>query len=271
MDNRPIGIFDSGVGGLTALKALRDLLPGEDTIYFGDSGRMPYGGRPREELLKIAEQDAEFLGRQNVKAILAACGTTDSNALPHLQAIFDIPVFGVIAPAAAAAAAATRSGSIGVISTEATARSGAYSRALLAIDPSLRVITRGCPLIAPISEAGHTDKDDPELRSALAEYLADIADEKMDTLLLGCTHYPLVSDAISDFVGGAVTLIDCGAEGASALARYLFTNDMLSGDSRGGRATYYTSGNEKAFASVAGIFLGGSIADSVRGIAPFKL
>ena len=103
MDNRPIGIFDSGVGGLTALKALRDLLPGEDTIYFGDSGRMPYGGRPREELLKIAEQDAEFLGRQNVKAILAACGTTDSNALPHLQAIFDIPVFGVIAPAAAAA------------------------------------------------------------------------------------------------------------------------------------------------------------------------
>lgn len=271
MDNRPIGIFDSGVGGLTAVKALHTRLSGEEIIYFGDSGRMPYGGRPREELLRIAEQDAAFLLGKNVKALLAACGTTDSNAMAYLKEILDVPIFGVIAPAAAAAASKTRTGRVAVISTEATARSDAYGRALLTANPQLHVITRGCPLIAPLAEQGHTGKHDPVLRAALEEYLGDIAAADVDTLILGCTHYPLVSAAISDIVGERVTLIDSGAESAAALAEYLGTNGMLRGDSPVGQVTYYTSGDEKLFASVAETFLGGDIAGAVRAIAPFSL
>lgn len=271
MDNRPIGIFDSGVGGLTAVKALRRLLPGEEIIYFGDSGRMPYGGRPLHELLRIGEQDTEFLIGKNVKALLAACGTTDSNAMPHLREILEIPIFGVIRPAARAAAAVTKTGRVGVISTEATTNSGAFERALLEADPSLYVIAKGCPLLAPLTEQGHIGKNDPSLREALEEYLAPVIEAKVDTLLLGCTHYPLLAEAISDIIGEDIPLIDCGAESAGALSDYLEKNDMLSGDSRAQRETYYTSGDIKGFASVAEIFLGGSILDTVNKIEPFPL
>jgi glutamate racemase len=271
MDNRPIGVFDSGVGGLTAVKALRKLLPDEDIIYFGDSGRMPYGGRPLTELLKIAEQDTEFLLEKNVKAILAACGTTDSNAMPHLKETFDIPLFGVVCPAAAAAAAATRSGRIGIISTEATARSDAYGRALREIKPSLCVITKGCPLIAPLAEQGHIGKDDPILNGALKEYLAPVISENVDTLILGCTHYPLVAEVISDVIGRDVIMINSGAESAAALARYLSENGMLCEHSNKKNTVFYTSGDERVFASVAEIFLGENIAGDVHGVVPFAL
>ncbi|NCB51492.1 MAG: glutamate racemase [Clostridia bacterium] len=271
MDNRPIGIFDSGVGGLTAVKALRRLLPNEEIIYFGDSGRMPYGGRPFHELIEIAEQDTGFLIAKNVKALLAACGTTSSTAMSHLLEILDTPIFGVIRPAAVAAAETTKTGRIGVISTEATTNSGAYQRALLETDPSLFVIAKGCPLLAPLTEQGHIGKDDPILMKALEEYLAPVIEADVDTLLLGCTHYPLLAEAISDIIGDDIPLIDCGAESAGALSEYLKKNDMLSGDLRTKRETYYTSGDIKGFASVAGIFLGGSILDAVSKIEPFPL
>jgi glutamate racemase len=135
---------------------------------------MPYGGRPLQELLRIAEQDTGFLIGKNVKAILAACGTSDSNAMPHLQEILDIPIFGVIGPAAITAAAATKTGRIGVISTEATTKSRAYEKALLMADPSLFILAKGCPLLAPLTEQGHIGKDDPVLREALSKYLAPI-------------------------------------------------------------------------------------------------
>jgi glutamate racemase len=271
MDNRPIGIFDSGVGGLTAVRKLKTLLPNENIIYFGDSGRMPYGGRPIPEIYRIAEQDSAFLIDKNVKAIMAACGTTDSNAMAHLKEILTTPVSGIIAPSVSAAAAATRTGRIGIIATEATAKSDAFGRALLKADPSLRIVTQGCPLIAPLAEHGHTGKDDPLLREALEGYLAPVIAADVDTLLLGCTHYPLVSAAILELMDRDVTLIDSGAEGAAALARYLAENDMLRGESGAGQVTYYTSGDEAMFASVAEIFLGGQITGSVRFVEPFAL
>lgn len=271
MDNRPIGIFDSGVGGLTAVRALRALLPAEDVIYFGDSGRMPYGGRSRVELLHMALQDAAFLTGKNVKALMAACGTTDSNVMEELKARVDVPVFGVVRPAAEAAAATTRSGRVGVIATAATARSDAYGRALLEAEPTLHVVTRGCPLLASLAEQGRVGAEDPVLLAALREYLDAIAAEEVDTLLLGCTHYPLVSAAIAAVIGEQVRQIDSGAEGAAVLAAWLRKNGMLREDSRAGRVTYYTSGSEKTFASVAGIFLGGPVAENVHSVEPFPL
>jgi len=271
MDNRPIGIFDSGVGGLTAVKAIRRRLPYEEIVYFGDSGRMPYGGRPINELLRFAEQDTGFLVGKNVKVLLAACGTTDSNAMPHLREILDRPIFGVISPAAAAAAKATKTGRIGVISTEATTKSGAYKKALLNVDPSLHIVAAGCPLLAALTEHGHIGKDDPALRWPLEAYLSPIIEAGVDTLLLGCTHYPLLAAAVTDIVGTDIRLVDCGAESVGALADYLEKNDMLSGDSRTKRETYYTSGDREGFAAVAEIFLGGSILDAVSKIEPFPL
>lgn len=271
MDNRPIGIFDSGVGGLTAVRKLKALLPNENIIYFGDSGRMPYGGRPIREIYRIAEQDSAFLIDKNVKAIMAACGTTDSNAMAHLKETIATPISGIITPSVSAAVAATKTGRVGIIATEATARSDAFGKALLKADPALCVVTQGCPMIAPLAEHGHTGKDDPALREALENYLAPVRAEGVDTLLLGCTHYPLVAEAILDIMGPDITLIDSGAEGATALARYLAENDMLREDSGVGQVTYYTSGDEILFASVAALFLGGEITGWVRFVEPFAL
>lgn len=256
MDDRPIGIFDSGVGGLTAVRAMARLLPRENIIYFGDSGRMPYGPRPKEEIVRMALQIQTFLLARNVKALLAACNTIDANALPALSDAAPVPVFGVVSPAAAAAAAVTHSGRIGVLSTVATAKSGAYVRALAQAAPSAQVLSVGCPTLATLVEQGHTDGADPVLKTVLAESLTPLRAGKIDTLILGCTHYSLISAAIAGFMGPGVALVDSGAEGARALARVLAARDALAGeDARGGRA-YYTSGDGQTFARSAALFLG---------------
>ncbi len=202
----PIGIFDSGIGGLTVVRQIRRVLPGEDIIYLGDTARVPYGTKSPGTVVRFACEDTQFLMQQQVKAVVVACNTASAWALPTLEKRFDVPVFGVIIPGACAALAATRNHRIGVIGTSATIRSQAYSKALLARCDTAEVFTRPCPLLVPLVEEGWTDH--PVTRRVLREYLRPLLRRGIDTLVLGCTHYPLLKPALSQVVGDQVTLVD---------------------------------------------------------------
>lgn len=258
MDPRPIGIFDSGLGGLTAAKALEEILPGENLIYFGDSANAPYGTRSREELLALAKANAAFLQRFGVKAILVACGTVSSNVLDVVERQFPIPFFGVLDAACAAAAAETKTGRVAVAATEATIRSGAYERRLKAIDPGLEVFSKACQSLVITVERGHFCPGDPFAAAAVAEELKAIRDFGPDTLMLACTHFPLLSELIADYLGPGVRLLSVGAETAWALKAYLRDNGMLSGMETGERR-WFTSGGLAEFSEHAEIFLGHKI------------
>lgn len=255
MDFRPVGIFDSGMGGLTAVRVLRRLLPGEDIAYLGDTARVPYGGRSVEELRRIAESDVRFLRGRGIKAMLVACGTVSSNCLDYVQQIAGVPAIGVVKPTALEAARATRNGRIGVLSTVATTRSGAFVRELAAIDPALCAVPSGSPKLVPLVEAGRADPADPEVAAAVEECLREVRDAGVDTLILGCTHYPLLSEAIRAYMGGDVALIDSGAAGARALAQLLDDGDLRSPRKSFGRSACYASGDAGEFARVAELFL----------------
>ena len=256
MDRRGRGIFDSGLGGLTGAKVIAGLLPREDLVFFGDSGRNPYGGRSREELCAFSEHNTRFLCSFGVKAILMACGTTSSNCLDYLKQRFDVPFFGVIDAACAAAAGTTKNGRIGVIATEAAIRSGAYETCLSALDSSLTVIPLACPGFAAMVEQGHFREDDPVAQEAVARELAPLQGSGIDTLLLGCTHYPLLSGLIAAFLGEDIMQISAGAEAAHALCAYLTENDLLTDAQEEGRRRYFTSGDPKVFTDNARSFLG---------------
>lgn len=262
MDRRPIGVFDSGLGGLTSLRELRKLLPGEDFIYFGDTGRVPYGSRGRETILRYARQDVAFLRTFSPKAIVVACGTVSANALEELQSENDLPIFGVIAPAAAAAATATRNGKIGIIATAASVRSGAYGKALAALNPALTVLPAPCPLFVPLVENGRFRPGDKVAELVAQEYLQPLRAQGVDTLILGCTHYPLLSDVIAEVMGPTVTLIDSGAACADAAAARLSADGLLSGNSTGS-CRYFVSDSTQDFAHLASLFLGEPVAEDV--------
>lgn len=215
-----IAIFDSGLGGLTAVRELRSLLPGASYIYFGDTGRVPYGTRSRSTIIKYALQDMRFLleVESRISAVLVACGTVSSTALNVLQENFDLPIFGVVEPAAAAAAAATKNGHVAVIATSATIASGAYERELKRIRPDITVTTKACPLFVPLVENGFTGGD-PVTKMVCERYLEPVRESGADTCILGCTHYPLIRDEIAEALPG-VTLIDSGAEAVKAVAPY---------------------------------------------------
>ena len=266
MDNRPIGVFDSGLGGLTAVRELHRLLPLERVVYFGDTGRMPYGGRSREEILLFTTQNVEFLKSFGVKLVLAACGTSSTLALPVLKDSFGLPVFGVIEPAAQDAARLTRSGRIGVLATAATVAGGAFHSAILSYLPDAQVTSVPCPLLAPLIEAGHTGGDDPALSPALEEYLAPVRDARADTLLLGCTHYPLISRAIAEKVGETVSLVGAGESAARRLFRALSPEARGEGD---GAVTYVTSGDPALFRDTAERILGEALTGEVSHVDPF--
>jgi len=256
MDNRAIGVFDSGLGGLTAAKVLEETLPYENIIYFGDTANMPYGPRSREEIVLLAKRNAEFLLQHDVKAILVACGTVSSNAISELRESFDVPFFGVIEAAAIAAAEATESGRVGVIATQASIRSGAYRRQLESLGRDLRIFEAACPSFVPLVEDGHFSRRDALVKSAVERELAELKKAGVDTLILGCTHYPLLQEAISDFMGGDVQLISCGGEAALALADHLHRADKLCDRREGGSRRWFTSGDGESFGRSAGIFLG---------------
>lgn len=255
MDKRPIGVFDSGLGGLTAVKALRRLLPGEDIVYFGDTGRVPYGPRGRAVIARYAAEDAAFLLRHDVKAVLCACGTVSSVAGAALAERMPCPFFTVVEPAARAACAATRNGKIGAVGTKATIGSGSFARAIERIAPGCTVFSRACPLFVPLVEAGHLSGD-PLTALAVEEYLAPVAGAGVDTLILGCTHYPILAPAIAAFMGKQVTLIDSGAAAAAQTAEILAAENLLSGCAEGGKTAYFVTDAPDDFAATAGIFLG---------------
>ncbi|MBQ5755580.1 MAG: glutamate racemase [Oscillospiraceae bacterium] len=267
MDKRPIGVFDSGLGGLTAVRELKRILPGEDIVYFGDTGRIPYGTRSRDTILRYARQDISFLQSKDVKYLMAACGTVSSTYPAEEAAHLPIPYTGVITAAVEGAIKATRTGRIGVIGTAATIRSGSYVRLLRQKLPPAQITARPCPLFVPLVENGFADNHGRVAETVAREYLADIMAAKVDTLILGCTHYPLLKEVLQQVMGPDVALIDPGAEAAHAARKALFAAGLESGREEGGTAHYYVSDDPEGFSHSARLFLGdyaGGTVEQVR-------
>jgi glutamate racemase len=227
----PIGVFDSGLGGLTVAHAIMRQLPGESLIYFGDTARVPYGPKSPETVRRYSHEIAAFLLEQGVKAIVVACNTATAHALPMLEAELPVPVIGVVGPGARAAVKGTRNGHIGVIGTAGTIRSGAYVRAIHAESPDAKVTALACPLFVPLVEEGWTNHDVTWV--VAEEYLAPLLSDDVDTLVLGCTHYPLLKGIIGEIVGRDVRLIDSAEETAADTRRMLAENDIASTRSEG--------------------------------------
>jgi glutamate racemase len=251
---RPIGVFDSGVGGLTVVRELMELLPGEDIVYFGDTARVPYGTKSAETVVKFAREDLGFLKSRDVKLIVVACNTASSVALPLLADEEDLPVIGVLLPGARGAAAATRNNRIAVIGTTATVNSGAYEKALLDICDGLEIMSRPCPLFVSLAEEGWTDDDVAYMIAR--RYLEPLTGFGADTLVLGCTHYPLLKGVISRVMGEDVVLVDSAMETASEVRDRLASLNLLSGQSSGGAIYVYLSDIPYRFRDVGERFLG---------------
>ncbi len=246
-----IGVFDSGLGGLTALCELVKLLPGEDFVYFGDTGRVPYGSKSADTVIRYSTEIMRFLSGFGIDAALVACGTASSAALPTLQREFPIPVFGVIDAAAAAAASATVTRRVGVIGTATTVRLGAFERGIKALDPDISVTSVACPLFVHLVEDGFTDPDDPVTLAAAERYLSPLRGIGIDTLILGCTHYPIISAAIAKTLPG-VRLISSSKTAAEKLAASLREKPR-----RGhGTIRCFVSDTPEGFESAGQIFMG---------------
>lgn len=258
MDNRPIGVFDSGLGGLTAVKEIIKVLPGEDIIYFGDTGRVPYGTRSTDTIIKYAKQDIRFLLTHNIKTIVIACGTVSTVAINQAREACPVSLMGVVEPSVSKALTSTKNKRIGVIGTSASINSGAYERALKAGDDEAFVINKACPLFVPLVENGYIEKGNKVTTLIAEEYLAPLKEAGIDTLIMGCTHYPLISDIIADYMGSGVTLIDSGFEAANLLAESLKEEDMLSSESSG-RLSFFVSDSADNFERLGGMFLNQNI------------
>jgi len=255
MDKRPIGVFDSGLGGLTVVKKLAELLPNENIIYLGDTGRVPYGPRSKETIIKYAHQDAAFLADFDIKAMVIACNTVCSVAFSTLENEYEIPVFEVVGAPVRAAAEQTKNGKIGVIGTAATIRSNAYEKALKDLDPELTVISEQCPLFVPLVEEGWIGAVDEAALSIAERYLEPLRESDVDTLILGCTHYPLLRDVISKIMGPDVTLIDSGSETAKQVEKDLEHRKMLSESETEGSIRYFVTDSIEGFSNVASRYL----------------
>ncbi len=259
-----LGVFDSGLGGLSSVKEIEKCLPLEDVVYFGDTGRVPYGTRSKKTIVKYALQDARFLMQFKPKAILVACGTVSSVAMQQLQQQLDVPVIGVVEPAVDAALAATENKKIAVLGTPATIHSGSYTGKLTAADAEIQVKGIPCPLFVPLVENGHIDPADPVVRATVAHYLQHAIEFGADTIILGCTHYPLLADAIAAYVGDQVHLVDAAAEAADRLKAVLEQQGLLS--VQGGRQRFFVSDSPEGFADTAKVFLGKDIKEAVEQI-----
>ena len=254
MSDAPIGIFDSGVGGLTVARAILDQLPNESTLYIGDTARGPYGPRPLAEVREFALETMDYLVEQGVKAIVIACNTASAAMLRDARERYSIPVVEVIQPAVRRAVAATRTGNIGVIGTRATIDSKAYLDAFAAA-PQLEITSIACPLFVEFVERGETSGD--EITKIARQYLAPVMDAKVDTLVLGCTHYPLLTGVISYVMGEGVTLVSSAEETAKDLYRTLVENGLLRNQSSTPAThRFLATGDAKAFESLARRFLG---------------
>lgn len=263
MDNRAIGIFDSGLGGLTCVKKVMEIMPGEDIIYFGDTGRVPYGTKSPQTLVKYVRQDINFLESFDIKLIIIACGTASSAALPQIQGETPTEIIGVLEPACQAAVRLTQNGKIGVIGTGGTISSGKYLQTIKRISPNAQVFSRACPMFVPLVENGYTEGE--VTRLIAEEYLTEIREWGADTLIMGCTHYPLLRREIQRIMGGDVKLVDAGAETAVAAQSQLAGRGLLCGRERG-TAQYFVSDTVDGFAELGSVFLDKQIEGSVHKI-----
>ena len=252
----PIGVFDSGLGGLTVAHAIMRQLPAESLIYFGDTARVPYGPKSPDTVRRYSREISAFLLEQGVKAIVVACNTATAHALPALRDELEVPVIGVVEPGARAAVRATRTGHIGVIGTAGTIRSEAYVRAIRAENPDVRVTALACPLFVPIVEEGWTNHEATHLIAE--EYLAPFVKDPIDTLVLGCTHYPLLKSVIGEVIGRSVRLIDSAEETALDARRMLAANELTAVDGEG-TYRFIASDDPQQFLTLGRRFLGSAI------------
>lgn len=251
--NRPIGIFDSGIGGLSVVKEVQRLLPGEEVIYFGDTARLPYGTKSKETITRFSREIARFLLGFRVKLIVVACHTASSFSLATLKRELVLPVVGVVEPGAAEALRVTRSGRIGVLGTRATVQSGSYVRELKRRDPHVKIFAKECPLFVPLVEEGH-------LRDALAyqvakTYLSPLKRFGVDTVILGCTHYPLLRKVIGEVLGKETVLVDSSRETAEQVRRVLEQKDLTAPNGHLPHPRFFVSDEPKRFSKIGGIFL----------------
>lgn len=253
-DTRPIGIFDSGVGGLTVVKSLVEQLPGESFIYFGDTAHLPYGNKSREQLCRYAQDIIAFLRDNDVKAIVVACGTHSSITLPEIENDYPIPLLGVVKPGARAAVRTSRNQRIGVIATQASVNSGSYSKAITAIDGDCQVFANACPRFVPLVESGQLEG--AQVEEAVREYIDPLLEKGIDTLVLGCTHYPFLIPVIKKHVGTTVRLVDPATETVEEL-KNLLTREQILNQSAKGTGRFLVSGNDKSsFYKVGSLLLG---------------
>jgi glutamate racemase len=255
-NDSPVGVFDSGIGGLTVAHAIMAQLPNESVTYFGDTARVPYGPKSPDTVRRYSQEIAGFLVDQGIKSLVVACNTATAHALPVLRENLSVPVIGVIEPGARAAVAATRTGHVGVIGTVGTIKSGAYERALRALEPSLRITARACPLFVPLVEEGWVDHE--ATRLIAEEYLAPLLETHVDTVVLGCTHYPLLKGVISRVLGSDVRLIDSAEETARETAAVLHDR-CLTVSSPSPRYRFIASDDPLMFLQLGQRFLGDAI------------
>ncbi len=250
----PIGVFDSGIGGLTVVKRLRSFMPSENIIYFGDTARVPYGTKSNDTVIEYSIQNAEFLIRKNVKMIIVACNTASSVALDELRERFDVPIIGMIEPGAQLALKKTENKKIGVIGTTATVSNKAYSHKLSELDGMVTTLEKACPLFVPLAEEGWTDHEATKIIAE--EYLEELKDSEIDTLILGCTHYPILADVIQNVMGENVNLIDSGTAAAYLIEDYLHGRNLINDSNLQGECEFYVSDLPNKFKEIAERFLG---------------
>ncbi len=253
----PIGVFDSGIGGLSVMSELLQALPGEDIIYFGDTARVPYGTKSDRAIISFSREITRFLIRQGAKVIIVACNSASAAALPTLRREFDLPIYGVIEPGANAAAKSTRNQRIGIIGTTATINSRAYQKALEQSAPDAQPFSHPCPLFVPLVEEGMIDH--PITRQTAEHYLQPVQDADVDTLILGCTHYPLLRDVIQQTVGSDVFLVDSASETALFVAAQLKEQKLRNPSLSEGYRKYFLSDQSPNFQRLGSLFLDGFV------------
>ena len=259
--DRPIGVFDSGIGGLTVLKALTDAIPGEDFIYLGDTARLPYGTKSNEVIIRYSKENTEFLLAKGIKMLVVACNTSSAVALDAIASDTMVPVIGVIEPGARAAVKASRNGKIGVIGTEATIASGAYTRAIQRLGRRSEIYTRACPLLVPLAEEGWIDNEVAE--RTVAHYLESLKQSGIDTLLLGCTHYPLLRAMFAQVLGASVRIVDSATATAVEVGDRLRTLRLAKRGADGSQSFFVTETPDR-FVRVGRRFLGPQVESAVR-------
>jgi glutamate racemase len=259
--DRAIGVFDSGIGGLTVLHQIIETLPHENTVYLGDTARAPYGTKSVETVLRYSFENCQFLIEKDVKLVVVACNTSTAIALGQLSEQLTVPVIGVIEPGVRRATRSTKNKRVGVIGTEATIQSGAYTRALKSANPEIEVYSRACPLFVPLVEEGWTDNGIVEM--TVSTYLGSLKQSGIDTLILGCTHYPLLKKAIRKYLGSRVRLVDSAEETAKEVEAQLKKDSMARKTGRGAHGFFVTDAPER-FVKVGRRFLGEKVESAVR-------